>query len=249
VRFFLRKTKPVLYAFALIFLMIPFNNCGKPMDALEEGDAGMSSTVGNGLDASVSGVNTSGLVSGWALDPADTDRKVAVAFYLDGPVGQGVKIGVTVATGFGIGGSKYIGHYFSFRIPAQYIDNNQHSIYAYAGTEDAAGLLPSTPKTYAAFAMTQDFQDYFTSDISPYFNNPTNMGGKGCNVSGCHAGQVSVDQFFIPLSTPSPFIGGTATNNALYLRMTGGMGHAGGSFCGDTSFCSDLRAWWALQFP
>jgi hypothetical protein len=96
-------------------------------------------------------VTSSGLVSGWVLDPDTPTSPVSVHFYLDSPYGQSAFIGFTLAnksrpdvnqvTG-------YLGdHGFSFQLPSS-VSNGNHTIYAYGISADGPNpLLSGAPQT------------------------------------------------------------------------------------------------------
>ncbi len=157
-------------------------------------------------------------------------------------------MGSALAVEIGLGGSTG-GHNFSFNIPAQYIDGELHQIYAYVGTVEDGSLIPNSPYNYRAYTMTQGFQDYFNNTIGSGLNGGFQSGGRGCNASQCH-GTILVDTFFYAIISPSPFDGGSGTNNLIYDKVSGGAGHNGGNFCNNNpSLCTQLQTWWSRQFP
>jgi hypothetical protein len=97
-------------------------------------------------------VTSSGLVSGWVLDPDTPTTPRSVQFYLDGPSGRGSLIGLALANMSRPDVNQVTGypgdHGFAFQLPSS-IANGNHTIYAY-GIDSAAGpnsLLSGAPKT------------------------------------------------------------------------------------------------------
>jgi len=103
--------------------------------------------VGNIESASCSGV------TGWASD-SNTPAPIAVHFYADGPAGTGAFVGSITAENYRTDMGM---HGFHFSIPAVLLDNQTHSLYAYAldsegGTNPLIGniSLPDCAKVQAA---------------------------------------------------------------------------------------------------
>ena len=103
------------------------------------------------------GVNNCQNVYGWTCDPDDFNQGVDVHLYKDGPVGAGgVLLGIVKAdvqresaVGGLCGGN--VNHGFSFDIPVDIKDGNDHSIYAYAiniGTPANNAVLNNVPLSF-----------------------------------------------------------------------------------------------------
>src|SRR5262249_22421231 len=100
-------------------------------------------------------IDSNGNASGWTLDPDLEAQSIAVHFYVDGPVGGGgIFAGLTTAslprpdvnqvTG-------YLGnHGFSFTLPAQYKDGQNHTLYVYGidATSNPNVQLSGAPKVF-----------------------------------------------------------------------------------------------------
>jgi hypothetical protein len=237
------RTQAVITSLLLIILMVPYNNCSKA----EVAEDGAGTLASNGMEATITTVSEFGVISGWAFDPADMDRKLMIALFLNGPSsGGGIFLGSSVAALMGLGGTTG-GHNFSFQLPMEYRDGELHKIYAYVNTTNPDGLIPNSPRSFRAYSMSDGFQSFFDSKMEPRLNGGLSNGNDTCNT--CH-NQIFVDSFFYALITPSPFDGGSATNNILYNKLSGGVGHNGGNFCnGNDGLCADLEAWWNQQFP
>jgi hypothetical protein len=68
--------------------------------------------------------------------------------------------------------------------------------------------------------------------------------------AGCHPGEVNYDNHYTLLIDAAPVNGGTATNNRLILKASGGLNHGGNNRCGNINagICADLQQWWAAEF-
>ncbi len=95
-------------------------------------------------------VTSNGDAIGWSADPSIPDQPNIVHFYVDGPAGSGTYIGQTIANTPWPGVPYPGNHGYSFSIPAQYRDNQQHTIYAYGIdlSGDEPKHLPGSPKTF-----------------------------------------------------------------------------------------------------
>jgi hypothetical protein len=97
-------------------------------------------------------VTSTGLVSGWVLDPDTPTTPISVHFYLDAPSGQSAFIGLASANMSRPDVNQVTGypgdHGFSFQLPSS-VSNGNHTIYVY-GIDSAGGpnpLLSGAPKT------------------------------------------------------------------------------------------------------
>jgi hypothetical protein len=111
-------------------------------------------------------VTSSGVVSGWALDPDAPTSPISVHLYLDSPSGQSAFIGLTSANVSRTDVNQVTGypgdHGFSFQLPSGILTGN-HTIYAY-GIDSAGGpnpLLSGAPKavTFSTSAGGGDFSN------------------------------------------------------------------------------------------
>jgi hypothetical protein len=97
-------------------------------------------------------VTSSGLVSGWMLDPDTPTTPINIHFYLDSPSGQNAFIGLTSANTPRPDVNQVTGypgdHGFSFQLPSS-VSNGNHALYIYG--IDSAGapnpILGGAPKT------------------------------------------------------------------------------------------------------
>lgn len=179
-------------------------------------------------------VSAGGLVSGWAMNPANPATKITVIFYRDNPANQGgVLLGQTIANATGFGA--YDGSYFNFQIPANFIDNRTHTVYAYMDTATVDNQIPGTPISYAAFVLSAAGRTFYNNNIAGIVQN---------QCLTCHA--FNIDSAFGNLVSPSPFGGGTATNNNFYQNASGN-GHPVNG-CAGTNLCQSIQQWWNTEF-
>ncbi len=128
---------------------------------------------------SLDGANSGGdgQVGGWAIDPEAGIYPIRVHLYFDGPAGAGNGIDIGPVgnyrpdlVGFGYGAY----HGFSYTIPEQYRDGNQHSVYAY-GIDSSGGpatLLGGSPK-YFTFPLAAPTCTSATPDGYQFINDTT----------------------------------------------------------------------------
>ena len=102
-------------------------------------------------------IDGNGNVLGWTFDPDQSSNSNGIDFYIDGPVGSGTFAGTDITDGlrpdinsiYGITGN----HAYAFRIPDNFRNGQQHSIYAYGidlddSSNASKALLGSSPKTF-----------------------------------------------------------------------------------------------------
>lgn len=111
----------------------------------------LSSTLLGNLDT----VGPNLLAQGWSLDPQWSDRPIQIHFYVNGPAGTGTFAGSTITriarpdviSFFAQSGQgNYTGlHGFSFQLPTQFGNGQNHTLHAYAigsnGTTGANNLI------------------------------------------------------------------------------------------------------------
>lgn len=121
-------------------------------------------------------VTANGDAIGWSADPSIPEQPNPVHFYVDGPAGGGgTYAGQTVAN-IPWPGVPYPGnHGYSFPIPAQYRNNQQHTIYAYGIdlSGDEPKHLPGSPKTFTLSPRVTSVRfEQIASDDLPINTNP-----------------------------------------------------------------------------
>ena len=182
-------------------------------------------------------ISATGTISGWASEPDNDQINIKVNFYIDGPSGTGTLVGETIADLEGFDNETPGPHAFQVALPADLIDNKEHTLYAYAIIAGNEVALASSPKTYTAFGKKPGGADFYNANVA-------NTLGR---CQACHT--FNYDSHWASLATPTPAGGGTATNNTLYNKVSGGVDHAGGTFCNEGgSPCSQFINWWNFEF-
>lgn len=223
-------------------LLVSFNNCGKKSETASSSSA---SSVTNDIGTKFSGTLNSninyitvlGTVWGYALDPVNQAASIKVIFYIDGPVGSGQLAGEVQANRVSPGPSS--GHYFSFSIPARFLDGKAHTLYAY-GYEAKANLLVKPG--------AMNFTGYAPKAEAVFNQQIRGIVQSRC--SNCHDWNY-MSLYSGPLINPAPHMGGTALNNVFIRKMAGQAGHAGGVFCPNgvnDLLCAEIQEWFTAEF-
>jgi PKD domain len=164
---------------------------------------------------------------GWSLDKDNSSASNRVHLYIDGPAGTGTFLGEVIAnlprpdvnTSTGYSGN----HGFSYRIPSQYFNGVQHTIYAY-GIDLVGGnpntLLTNSPKTFTFSQLPTnfDFDGDKKADVSIF--RPT-LGQWWINQSS--SGQTNAATFGISTDkiVPADYTGDGKTDIAFWRPSTG----------------------------
>ncbi len=239
-----RKTWYIFLFLSFMTTTVLFNNCapGTGEESTDESNseqaADLVTDFSGKLTASFSTVYSDGKAYGYALDSMNKDKVIKVIFYANGPVGTGTYVGEVIAKEAGVGANA--GHYFTYQLPAAYANGTQQKLWAYGHEAKAAYLINKTaPVTYVAY--TPKAEAYYNANVAPFI---------ATNCRSCHT-WTHANLFGGPLMTPTPYNGGTATNNRLIRKMAGLDGHSGGTFCTggvNSSICTNLQVWWAQEF-
>lgn len=227
-------------------ITVLFNNCAPNKDepaAVEASNSEASVEVvtdfSGKLTANFQYVTTDGKAWGYAYDTLNKTKALKVIFYAGGPVGTGKYVGELIAKEAGVGANA--GHYFSYKIPAEFSNGKPQKMWAYGHEATAANLIKPSPITFASY--TPKAEDFFNANIKPFIQS---------NCTQCHTWTYSA-AFYGPLmnALPPPSGTGTATTNKLIRKMAGLEGHNGGVFCtgGVTAgICPQIQAWWNAEF-
>ncbi len=193
-----------------------------------------------GIDGRIENGGAAGTLQGWAIDIQNPTVKINVVLYVDGPVGTGTLLGTVAASGNGPGAPFTQGHSFTFTLPANLTNGSAHDIYGYGISAVAANQFPGPAKRLSSYAPTPAGINYFNTTMKPLLQS---------KCSSCHFVDHAVQYNY--LSFPAPNGGGTALNNTLINKISGGVSHSGGNICGNknTSPCLQMQTWWALEFP
>ncbi len=195
-----------------------------------------------GLVGAVTNVSLFGVVTGYAVE-GNRNNKILVHVYVDGPVDIGTKVGEYTANLVGSGDLS--GNFFSFTLPPEFRNADQHRLYIYGKTAVAANLLQGMPYTYISYTQSTEGMDYFNNTVRPAF--VTNCGSCHSAYTGAATGYESA---FSALTTPAPALTGTEMNNTLVRKMSGTISHSGGDRCSgiNNGPCALVQRWWTIEF-
>lgn len=190
----------------------------------------------NGADAGLTGeltaVSLSGEVTGYAVKTNDTATTLAVDLQIDGATVLSLSAD-QAAYDAGYDGA----HAFKGMLPEKWRDGQTHDVIAVVRQDDKS-LALGVAKRFAAYASKAAGKAYFEQTVAPALSACT----------GCHVVQYDVQ--YGSLINKAPFLGGTATDNALINRASASVAHPGGKLCAskDGAPCSLFQKWWALEF-
>lgn len=182
------------------------------------------------IPGTITTITPLGVATGWAADTEDPNRSVTVNFYAGDAL-----IGSTVANQSGASGGFAGDHQYRFELPANIRDGTPKQISAFGVDNDGNEVeLAGSPFQSVSYVPSQESINFFNNNI---------QGAFACG--GCHV--FDFNESFSRLLNPTPFDGGTRTNNRLYIYSTGGQGHAGGAAC-NGGCANDLQTWYDLSF-
>lgn len=179
------------------------------------------------------GASLLGQITGEAKNPASPTTPVTVYFFVDGAQGTGMSGGTVVANQPSLGNSGGNTR-FIYTLPDQFRNDQMHKLYVYAFINNAYVQLPGSPFDFAAHAPKQAGRDFYAANVQGQLN-----------CTACHA--VNYDANLSQLLNRPRAFGGTATNNALNTKGTGGGGHGGGAPCGGACSAA-IQQWWAIEY-
>ena len=193
----------------------------------------------SGIIGAIDTISPSGTVSGWAKDPT-SNTPIEVIAYVDGPFDapQTTLIGTFTADQAGTSEVNR-GFFYNFDLPETFKDGQTRPLYIYGLAAHIDNLLPGSPKLFTIYTPKVEGQNFYTATVRPQLMT---------SCSSCHT--INYGEQYRHLSSPSPFNGGTATNNILIQRASG-QNHPGGNHCPDginNGLCQNLQEWWRLEF-
>lgn len=194
-----------------------------------------------GLNGAVLNISVVGEVEGWAVNNDDVTQTVTIKFYLNGLPGAGTEIGTTIANLAGYDGDTPGDHRFRFQVPAANCNGSTYVLFAIMSQDTLEKEIVNKPDNFTAYTSQQAGMNYYISTLRPALT--------GCE--SCHVGEVNYANHYLKILDPSPAEGGTATNNRLIIKASGGDNHGGGNLCPggiDTAPCSLMQAWWHTEF-
>ena len=227
---------------ALAPLFILFSNCSDLEVGSEEGswsseDGAGSVVSGQGLSGQLTGITADGRVMGWAMDENNSSVTATIDFYIGGARNQGGTYISSVLANRPGGGVRH-GHFFSYELPSEFRTGAPFEISVYARHE-SRNLTLTQNQSYVAYTPTEAGRAYFQSTLAPLLVQ---------RCASCHSVDYTLQ--YRGLILPSPFAGGSPTNNELIIKARGGASHGGGNRCGnvDSSPCREIQEWWSLEF-
>ncbi len=187
-------------------------------------------------------ISNRGLMEGWARDLDQPNTPVNVEIYADGVRGTGQFLGTVVANiaYSGIDASGNIK--FQYQLSATYMNGQSHSYYIYAQDSSSAAMyaqVQSSPKTATRYSVDATAQSAYNANVLTALNNR-------CN--GCHGtftyNSMLYDYFLNSSGSP-----GGSTTFSLYQKISGQVGHGGGTHCGGAdNLCPNLQSVYTEQF-
>lgn len=201
------------------------------------GNLATSSSFSGQSAAEVLLISNSGSIWGYARDTVNKTLILNARFYVDGPAGNGRFAGEIWANQQSSGPNA--GHFFTYQLPAEFVDGTTHSLYMYVVEDRAANLL--APVSFAGY--TPKAESVFNEQINGFVQT---------NCTRCHQTYWKYSTLLSgPLMNPTKAQGGTATNNLLIKKMTGVVSHTGGQFCPNglnDPLCTEIQRWWNAEF-
>lgn len=197
------------------------------------------SSANSQLEARVLSISEFGSLYGYARSVASPSSQLTIEIYVDGDRASGTGLGSVMASEKGSGGN-FEGHYFNFQMSEMYLDGKPHQIYVYAIDAGQAYLIAGKAIPATMYAPKPDGKKFFDENLSGVLQK---------NCSSCHQ-DFDYDTYYMALISPTPAQGGTASNNFLIQKISGGKTHSGGNVCGsvNNSPCSLIQQWWAREF-
>lgn len=191
-----------------------------------------------GINGAITNISITGRVTGWIYDAQQSNTIFDAHIYADGPVGVGTLLATVPANEIGPGGLT-AGHYFFYTLPASFANGQPHDLYVYGDQAISDNLLPGMPYNSTAYTPTAAGRNFYDATLGPQLAS---------SCTGCHDN--SYEGRYPSLVSPSPFSGGSASNNDLVIKASGGASHGGGSFCNGVGngLCADIQQWWNLEF-
>ncbi len=239
------KNKSFIYIFSFLAalpLLMFFNNCTGGLDSQSSASEADSNSAANvnfsgNKAAEILLVSNSGSVWGYARDTVNKSQILNVRFYVDGASGGGRFAGQAWANQLSSGPNA--GHFFTYQLPAEFVDGLSHTLYMYVVDERVENML--APVSFAGY--TPKAESVFNSQINGFVQT---------NCTRCHQSYWKYSTLYSgPLMKPTPAQGGTATNNLLIKKMSGVVSHTGGQFCPNglnDPLCAEIQRWWKAEF-
>lgn len=199
------------------------------------------------LRGEIQDVTAIGEVYGWAVFPDDASVILTVDIYIDGDATTGTLLGSQIANLEGFDNGYDGNHAFRAQIPNEFRDGKNHTITAFADINGNVEPVFSKEFNFKAYLPTQAGQAYYANTLRPLLQT---------SCGGCHGGNlapaVNYNAQYDYILSPNPAKTGTALDNTLINKASGGMNHSGGNRCGGNGKngnpCAQIQTWWNMEF-
>jgi cytochrome c553 len=182
-----------------------------------------------------------GQVDGFAYDRSNPALQVPVEFYTALYTPGATPFASATANSVGSSGGVAGNHRFSLNIAANLPTASASvTLYAYAVIGGSRKAIGESPKTVTVYKKNPAGKAFFEATLRPILV---------ANCERCHGSIGIHESTYLNLLNPTPGNGGTATNNLVYRKASGG-GHSGGNVCGtNAQICPNIINWFNAEFP
>ncbi len=177
-----------------------------------------------------------GKVVGWAVNPGQSKETVTVRFFERADATS--SIGEIKADQVGFADNHEGNHAFTWQVPKDLCDGANRELFVRAVVGGKEQNMGDRARSYTCFQPTPGGKEFFTTTVAPLL--------KACGE--CH--QHTYEKAWGYLASPSPTVGGSATNNDFIRSPAADVRHGGGKMCADinTSPCKEIQEWWKKEF-
>lgn len=177
-------------------------------------------------------ISSSGLVTGWALNPRALTETVTVRLMVEGNLIAQVEANLDTFDADAPGP-----HGFEYSLPPNLKDGQRRQLIAQIIIDETLDLEGS-PYSFASVPQNPLGKEFFDQNVNRLIL-------ANC---GCHGNSLDYEFAWEKLVNPIPTEGGSATNNRLYLKAAGQTNHAGGNACSNNGTCDAITQWWQQEF-
>ena len=207
-----------------------------PKDRINSGSSASSLDYGYFRSTDLTGE-----IDGFAYDKSNPTLQVPIEIYTAPYVAGSQALLSSTANAIGSAGGVAGNHRFALNIASSLPASGKVTIYIYAVIGNSRKSLADSPKTFSVYKKNPDGRAYFDSTAKAIFTS-------SCERAGCH-GPRAYDEMYLNLLNPTPDGGGTATNNLLYRKASGGS-HSGGNVCASNGqVCPTIVTWFQKELP
>ncbi|MEI8027407.1 MAG: hypothetical protein WCI18_13745 [Pseudomonadota bacterium] len=207
-----------------------------PKDMINPGSPPSSSEYGY-----IRSTDLTGQLDGFAYNKSNPALQVPIEVYTAPYATGSLPLLSSTANSTGSAGGVAGDHRFALNIASSLPASGKVTIYIYAVIGGSRKSLGDSPKTFTVYKKNPDGRAYFDSTAKPIFTS-------SCERSGCH-GPRAYEEMYLNLLNPAPDGGGTATNNLLYRKASGGS-HSGGNVCASNGqVCPTIVSWFQKELP